>query len=220
MPFAPPPSAGRRNELVDYRALATYYEQEAAARARVPQAGRREELRGEFVARLRSESSHSVLDVGAGPARDGDAFVDAGLDYVGVDLAFGNAVLAAERSLSMIQASLFNLPVRERSFDAGWSMSTLLHVPDARLGEAMTSITSCLRPGGLFAVGLWGGPDREEVIADDHFDPPRFFSLRSHDRIRRMLGEHGHLVSFETWLAGSGPWEYQFAVLRVTDPTR
>lgn len=195
--------------------LAAYYEREAAARARTGRAGRREELLADFVEWLCAESSHSVLDVGAGPGRDGRPFVDAGLSYLGVDLAHGNALLAAELGLDVVQGSLFELPVRTRSVDAVWTMSTLLHVPDVRFDAAMAAIVSCVRPGGLVAVGLWGGTDREGVIETDHFDPPRFFSLRNHNRIRSMLAQHGRPELFETWDADPGPWDYQFAVLRV-----
>lgn len=195
--------------------LATYYEQEARARARPSWVGRRDELRDAFIGRLCSESSTAVLDVGAGPARDGQPFVDAGLRYVGVDLAHGNGVLAAERHLEVVQGSLFDLPIRSRSVDAVWTMSTLLHVPDVRFDEAMRSIVSCLRPSGLLAIGLWGGCDRETVTEEDHFDPPRFFSNRSNNRIRSMVGEHGEVDYFETWSAQPGPGEYQFIVVRV-----
>lgn len=197
------------------RDLAAYYEREAAARSRTPHAGRREELRAEFIEQLRTESSHSLLDVGAGPGRDGRPFVDAGLSYVGVDLAFANAVLASEAGLELMQASLFDLPVRGRSIHAVWTMSTLLHVPDHRFDDAMGAIVACVRPGGLVAVGLWGGADREFVADTDHFVPPRFFSLRTDRRVRSMLGEHGDVEFFERWTPDPDGWNYQFAVVRV-----
>ena len=94
-------------------------------------------------------------------------------------------------------------------------MSTLLHVPDERFDDAVSATTSLLGPGSPLAIGLWGGIDREFTNETDHFDPPRFFSLRSDGRIRSMLRTHGAIESFESWPNDRRDWSYQFIVLRV-----
>lgn len=142
------------------------------------------------------------------------AFVAEDLDVVGIDLSLEHARLASAASVPALQASLYSLPFPPAHFDAGWTMSTLLHVPDARFDEAMRSIISVLRPQAPLAIGLWGGLDRESVSDFDRISPPRFFSLRSHDRLREMLGGHGRIERFETWERDSD-WQYQFVVLRV-----
>lgn len=193
--------------------LRRYYDSEAEARARQPAAGHREELRDDLIATLDDGAPSLVVDVGAGPGRDGQAFVDAGHRYVGVDLAFANAELAATHGLMVIQGSLFDLPVASSCADVVWTMSTLLHVPDDRFHEAVSELVGVLRPGGVMAIGLWGGIDRQWVNETDHFDPPRFFAQRSHSRLRSLVAEHGEVVHFETWPAHTD-WEYQFVVLQ------
>ena len=197
--------------------LIAYYDREAAAGARVAMdsRGRRDDLRADFIELLLAEDRRTIVDVGSGPGGDIAAFSTAGLDCVGLDLSMGNAQVAQETSLAVVPASLFLPPFRPASFDAGWTMSTLLHVPDQRFDEAMLAITTLLRPGAPLAIGLWGGLDRENVKLDDHYDPPRFFSSRNDDRIQRMLGSHGLIESFDSWPHAGGEGRYQFAILRL-----
>ncbi len=197
--------------------LRNYYEVEAAGRLRPVHGDRRRRVRETFVELVTEEGRRSIVDVGAGPAVDGSAFVDAGLTYVGVDLAVGNAVIAAERGLGLVPASLFELPFRTATFDCGWSMSTLQHVPDARFHEAMREIVRVLRPGAPLGLGLWGGHERvlESTGASSGLTLPRHFTLRSHERTTAMLSEHGTVERFDTFPDGDSDWEYQVVVLRT-----
>ena len=199
------------------RDLSDYYEREAAAGARAAMGprGRRDDLRSAFVDLLVREGRVSVVEVGSGPGTDAASFIDAGVRYAGFDLAVGNARYAHARGLAIVPGSLFAPPFRPDAFDAGWTMSTLLHVPDDRFDEALAATTSLLRPGAPLAIGLWGGRDREFVNDTDHLDPPRFFSHRSDDRAQAMLRAHGTVESFEAWPTEIDGWNYQFIVLRV-----
>lgn len=196
--------------------LAAYYEEEAGDRADRPIDAERIARRDGFVERCRSEGIATVLDVGMGPGRDTVALRDAGLGALGLDLAHASARLALGDGVPAIQGSLYGLPVATHSVDAVWTMSTLVHVPDARFDEAMSEFARAVRPGGLVAIGLWGGRDQEEVLRFDDGRAGRFFSLRTVDRARDMLGEHGEIVSTEVWgRVGRGSWDYLFAVLRL-----
>ena len=177
--------------------------------------GHRDELRADFVELLSVEGRRSVVEAGAGPGTDALAFVDAGIEHVGFDLAVGNAVVAGRKGCIVVPGSIYAPPFRPRCFDAGWMMSTLVHVPDDRFDQAMVPLLELLRPGAPLAVGSWGGIDREFTNETDHFDPPRFFSLRSDDRIQAMLARHAEVESFHSWPQDRGSESYQFAVLRV-----
>ena len=170
------------------RRLAEYYDQEGRARTAMPLGQRRVEQRSAFVDLLRRERRQRVIDVGSGPGRD---------------------------ALVFAAATVLALPFRPAAFDAGWTMSTLVHVPDDRWDLALASITTVLKAGAPLAIGLWGGPDDERWHPPRGGLPSRFFSLRSHDRAQEMLRRHGELESFLTWSDGPSDWEYQFAVLRV-----
>ncbi len=81
----------------------------------------------------------------------------------------------------------------------------------------MEATVSLLRPGSPVALVLWGGVDREFTNETDHFAPPRFFSLRSDDRVRAMLEPFGTVELFESWQNKRGGWTYQFIVLRTDE---
>ena len=82
-------------------------------------------------------------------------------------------------------------------------MSTLLHVPEVDIEHALAEITRVLQPGAPLAIGVRGGHDREGRREEDDIVPPRFFSPRSDDRLREILGRHGTVEQLVTW-AGKG----------------
>jgi SAM-dependent methyltransferase len=63
------------------------------------------------------------------------------------------------------------------SFDGVYAINALLHVPRAEHAAVIAGVRHCLVPGGSLLLVNWGGIDVEGIWADDHFDPPRFFSL-------------------------------------------
>ena len=196
--------------------LIAYYEAEARGRHRVGHGDLRRSLRDRFAEMLRCDRRVRLVDVGSGPGLDTEAWHRDGFEVVGLDLAHRNVALMQERRLVGVAGSLYNLPFRTDSFDALWSMSTFVHVPDERFDEAITEMLRVVPPGALLAIGTWGGLDFEGVREFGDLRPYRFFSLRSHDRWRQLLAEHGELVSLDTFeSSGSHGWEYQFAVVRA-----
>jgi SAM-dependent methyltransferase len=196
--------------------LVAYYEAEARGRHRVDGGELRQRLRHRFAGMLRRAGWERLVDVGCGPGLDTEAWQRDGFGVIGVDLARGNVALVHERGLVGVAASLYSLPLRTAAFDALWTMSTFVHVPDERFDEAMTEMLRVVPPGGLLAIGTWGGLNFEGVREFGELRPYRFFSLRPHDRWARQLAEHGELVAFDTFEStGSHGWEYQFAVIRA-----
>jgi len=195
--------------------LVEYYEQEAALGRRHEVRGERAERRDRFIDLLDREQRHLVVDVGSGPGLDTIAFVDAGFSGVGLDLAAGNIAALHDAGLVGVSGSLYEPPFADGSFDAAWSMSTLVHVPDDRFDAAMAAIMALVRPGAPVAIGTWGGFDWEGISEFGDIRPYRFFSLRSHERAHDLLARHGAVESFDTWRPDpSIDWEYQFVVLR------
>ncbi len=195
--------------------LAEYYDREGRSRAAMPLGRGRIDARSAFVELLHGERRRRLIDVGSGPGRDAVYFAANGFPTTAVDRSIGHARLAAAAGLVSVQATLLALPFPPGTFDAGWTMSTLVHVPDDRWDAALMSIIHALKPAAPLAIGLWGGVDEERWHPPRNGLPSRFFSLRSHARVRLMLQRHGDLHSFVTWPDDRSEWEYQFAVLRV-----
>jgi SAM-dependent methyltransferase len=196
------------------RSLAAYYEQEAGSRAGRPLDPDRVAARERFVARLIDDGPRPLLlEVGVGPGRDAAAFVAAGVPVVGVDLAVDHARRARAVGARTLVATVRRLPFPDRAFGALWTMSTLVHVPDAAIAHALGELRRVLAPGALAAVGVWGGPDVEQVLDGARFGP-RFFSRRSESRWRALLAQVGDVEEFECWEPRTSDFAYQWAVVR------
>ncbi|MFJ5861700.1 class I SAM-dependent methyltransferase [Pseudarthrobacter sp. NPDC092439] len=209
--------------------LALFYDRQAPAvntRAGTPQ---RVACREWFIRLLKSEHRRSVFELGCGTGVEGLEFVRAGLHYCGVDLSGESVRLAIAKGLNASVASGRSLPFLDGSFSAGWTMSTLLHVPNSLIDGVVSELVRVCAPGSPIAVGLWSGDDEEVLNPEDDQEPRRFFSRRSDAAVMRTFGAHGEVEHFRTWPEGtgdeSGPgrgaWmqHYQFLVLRTPDPT-
>ncbi|HVE93993.1 MAG TPA: class I SAM-dependent methyltransferase [Acidimicrobiales bacterium] len=199
-----------QNEL----ALAAYYDQEGDERLTRPIDPRREAARGEFLAALPARGRNSVLEIGSGPGRDAVAFLSAGHRYVAVDISAGHARLCRATGAAVALASARRLPFVTASFDAVWTMSTLMHIPNSAIKTALAEVSRVLVPGGFAAIGVWGGPDVEEHSSQNPGRglPARLFSRRSDDRWQSLIATIGTIEAFETW--GDDDFFYQYSVVR------
>lgn len=195
--------------------LRAFYDQDAHRRAGRDLHGVRLAYRRTFLDALGS-APRTVLEVGCGPGKDAEAFVAAGHRYAGLDLSFVHARYTAAVGAASVQGSLMALPVADRAVDAVWTMSTYMHVPDGHIDDALDELVRVVRPGGTIGIGTWGGLGVETVADDDQFDPPRFFALRHHDRMRERYEARGTIGHDETLGPGSDGWEYLFVIFRTT----
>ncbi len=199
--------------------LRSFYEEEARLGIRSTPKGRRVELQARYIELLQAEGRRSVIDFGAGPGIDGPAFLAAGLDFVGVDLANGNGVVARDKGLTVVQGSVTNPPFRPGAFDAGWSMSTLMHLTTDEVEPALAAMVAVLKPGAPLLIGTWGGRDEELVVVDERKieGQRRDFNLRLYDQNRRLFAAVCSIEHEERWeSAGGETWEdYQVFRLRV-----
>jgi SAM-dependent methyltransferase len=98
-----------------------------------------------------------VLDAGAGSGRFAEIAAGKGGEVVGFDLT--NAIDAAFENLGrhprvhLVQADVFQMPFRPRSFDLAYSVGVLHHTPDPR--AAFERLSTMVRPGGGLAVYLY-----------------------------------------------------------------
>lgn len=205
--------------------LAEFYDRRAAFGWDHPLAPRRVEERERFIRLLKSEDRHDVLEIGSGPGLDGLKFVQAGIHYTGVDLSEEHVRQARKKGLDVSVASVRGLPFPDGTFNAAWSMSTLLHIPASDIDGVLRELVRVTAPNAPIAVGLWSGEDVEVLNPEDDFEPRRFFSRRSDETVRQVFGRHGTIQHFVTWAEGtgeeSGPgagnWtqHYQFLILRT-----
>ncbi|GIH15389.1 class I SAM-dependent methyltransferase [Rugosimonospora africana] len=167
--------------------------------------------RERFLARLREGRCARLLELGPGTGEDSVFFRDNGIDVVAVDLSPAMVARCRERGIEAHLMELMSLDFPPGSFDAGYAMNCLLHVPNADLPAVLRNIRSVLRPGGLFFLGEWGGDGTEGVWDRDGYDPPRFFSWRTDQQIERFARESFDVEDFH--VVESGTWHFQSLTL-------
>lgn len=173
------------------------YDAEAEARdhKNFPKWKRR--IREDFLAILRGEQLIRFLEIGAGTGRDGAFFAEHGLDVVCVDLSPEMVRLCREKGLEAHAMDVVDLRFPGGSFDAVYSLNSLLHLSKTEFPQALREVRRVLRPGGPFFLGLYGGIDREGVWEEDTYEPKRFFSFRTDARLLEAVGEVFDVVSFD-----------------------
>jgi SAM-dependent methyltransferase len=197
--------------------LISYYTNEIRDRHGRGLSDDRVRTRTAYLGHLDAEGRRSVLEIGCGVGRDGEAFVAAGFAYTGVDLAPASVEACRSLGLDARVASVLELPFDDGTFEAGWTMSTLLHIADEDLDDALAEIVRVLRPGAPLGIGLWGDEvGGERVWQDDSgFGPGRFFSIRTDGAMQEALARHGTVEQWLSWRDGDSPMHYQWAMLRT-----
>ncbi len=98
-----------------------------------------------------------VLDVGCGAGRFTEIALSLGAHVVAVD--YSSAVDACRRNhageerLSVVQADIYRLPFREKTFDRVYCLGVLQHTPDVR--KAFLALPLMLKSGGSLAVDVY-----------------------------------------------------------------
>jgi SAM-dependent methyltransferase len=154
------------------------------------------EERLRFLGLLRSEGRRTLLELGAGPGKDGGFFRDHGLDVTCIDLSPEMVALCRAKGLEARVMDLLALDFPPESFDAAYALNSLLHLPGRELPAALRGIRTVLEPGGLFYLGVYGGEDFEGVWEDDPYEPKRFFSFRTDERLREVVAGPFEIHSF------------------------
>ena len=169
-----------------------------------------------FVERLHAESKTELLEIGAGAGHEAGFFVDSGLSVIAIDISSESVARCRAKGVDAEVGDFYDLAFPDSRFDAVWAASCLVHVPDRDLDVVLAEISRVLRPGGLLFVGLWGGDPGEGIWADDPYDPPRFYAVRTDEDAETRLAEWFTVVGFEALdpEPDAQGLHYQAAVLR------
>ena len=143
-------------------------------------------LRSQFLQRLRSQASHTLLEIGAGTGKDSLFFREHGLKVVATDLTFAMTRLCRQKGLDTCSVDLSNIPFSAQHFDAVWSMNCLLHIPQGEIPKVLLGIQTVLQPGGLFHWGVYGGKNQASVYEQDDLRPQRFFSFLTDESLLEL----------------------------------
>jgi SAM-dependent methyltransferase len=166
-----------------------------------------------FLELMKSEAKAALLDLGAGPGRDGSFFREHGIDVTAVDLSGEMVNLCREKGIEAYELDFRNLQQLNKSFDAVWAMNSLLHVEKSSLPSVLEEIKKVLKPSGLFFMGVYGGENSEGIWENDIYTPHRFFSFFTDEAIKAVVSRCFELISFERIDTG-GEYHFQSIVMR------
>jgi len=138
----------------------------------------REACRSLFLKRLKGKC---VLEIGCGPGLDAAAFHAAGMRVLATDICEEFLAIVRER-FPDVQTHWMNLlepDLEPASFDGIYGFASFLHVPHARVAEALMALHRLLRPGGVLFLGLIQSPLRKSYVVPQWIgleeNPAHFF---------------------------------------------
>ncbi len=199
--------------------LAEYYDQEAPARDTWQRDAEMVHRQTAFAQQISANGCGRLLEIGCGTGRDATRFRAAGVaGVVGLDLSENSVRIARAHGVDAVCGSVHALPFAARSFEACWTVSVLIHVPDERWTQTYAEVNRVLVPGSLMAVGVWGSgsdDDLNGIKESDVIEPKRVFYRRSDEHMRQLLDELGDIVEFATWKYETQVRPYQYAVVQT-----
>lgn len=173
------------------------YDNRAAERDGNPISSWKAAERRKFLELLLAEGRHSLLELGAGPGRDGQFFQENGLDVTCTDLSPEMVARCRQKGLTAHVMDMANLSFEPQSLDAAYAFNSLLHLPKHDLPGVLDEIRGVLAPDGLFFMGVYGGRDFEGVWEEDFYRPRRFFSFHIDQAMAEIVSSHFEVVSFD-----------------------
>lgn len=130
--------------------------------------------------------SGRILEIGAGAGRDARDLIARGYEYHGTEPTGRFVEIAQTKNPGAIfeQKSVYD--IEPDNYDGFWAAAVLLHVPRARIHEALSKLRSALRDGAIGFIVIKEG-DGELVDRTDQGTYPRLFTLWQDTDFRQKL---------------------------------
>jgi SAM-dependent methyltransferase len=169
--------------------------------------------------------SRKLIEIGSGTGRDAKLLAPK-YYYIGTDVSqsFIDVSRTATAGLLPPSAAFCRMSVYELAgkfppgyFDLFWCCATLLHCTKSRMQEALASISSVLKPGGIGFISLKEG-DGEEL---DHYDGlPRYFFYWRQEEFANELAKAGFEIIEVHTKPARIPFLCFFVQKKLVFPTR
>ena len=154
------------------------------------------EERARFLSALQKEHKHKLLEIGAGTGRDSKFFQDQGFEVTCIDLSPAMIDLCSQKGLNALVLDMTKIDLPDHSFDAVYSMNSLLHLAKDEFSEVLLRINALLRPDGFFYLGMYGGCDFAGIWEKDAYTPKRFFSFFTDEKLKEETNKVFEIISF------------------------
>lgn len=134
-----------------------------------------------------------VLDLGCGPGRDMEYFLEEGIDAIGVDYS-EEMLKLAEKIVSkdkLKHADFKNLKFKENSFDGLWCVASFSDVPKAEGEETLRKWLKILKKEGIIFISVKEGSKEEVVQKEKYQNVPRFYAYYTVVELEELLKKVG-----------------------------
>lgn len=157
-----------------------------------------------FLLALQKENKKKILEIGAGTGRDSLFFQDQGFEVTCIDLSPAMVKLCKEKGLNASAMDMTRIDFPEQSFDAVYTMNSLLHLPKDEFAGVLQRINALLRTDGLFFLGMYGGYDFEGISENDAYTPKRFFSFFDDGKLKEETAKVYDIIVFNQVITDPG----------------
>lgn len=141
-------------------ATKSYYEAHADAYFRATYSADLQPLWDKLTTKLRR--GDCILDLGCGSGRDLRYFSQHGFRAVGIDYSLRLVELArAYAEQPVILGDFASLPFEDKSFDAAWSIGSLVHVPRESISSVLSEVHRILKDGAFILTSVKKGKGEE-----------------------------------------------------------
>lgn len=142
-----------------------------------------------------------IIEIGSGGGRDAKELIRMGYGYVGTDISTGLLNVARKElpGQQFYEQSVYDLSLLpdHEPFDGFWASAVLLHIPKARIGEALAGIKNVVNSRAIGFISLKDGAGERIVTTDSDNGTKleRFFSYWRKDEFATVLTDHGYSVA-------------------------
>jgi SAM-dependent methyltransferase len=159
-----------------------------------------------------------ILEIGCGPGRDAQELIGHGYDYIGTDFAPGILKLAHKNNprAKFLEKNLYDLNFKE-PFDGFWCAAVLIHVPKARINEALKSIRRNLKPRAIGFIAMKEGIGERLESRSDINDANFLFSYWQNDDFKEVLASNDLEVLDEGYMPMSARTKLLTYIVRLKD---
>ena len=143
-----------------------------------------------------------ILEIGCGAGRDAQELIRHGYDYIGTDIAPGLLKLAHKNNprAKFLEKNLYELDFKE-PFDGFWCAAVLIHIPKARIDEALNSIRRNLKSRAVGFIAMKEGSGERLESRSDINDANFLFTYWQNYEFKDVLDRN----SFEVLDEGRMP---------------
>ena len=120
-----------------------------------------------------------------------------------IDLSPAMIELCKQKGLNAYVMDMTRMDFAEKSFDAVYTMNSLLHLPKDEFLNVLHGISSLLNADGLFFLGMYGGYDFEGISENDAYTPKRFFSFFEDEHLKEEVAKEFDILAFNRIITDS-----------------